>query len=156
MVTEKNQKGYQPIEKVSAQLKSEIIKDKKADLMIKNISAQLKKTPTLEDLASTLGTEVKTAEAINFTSYQFGLAGFEPYIIGKATVIPLDKISGPYKGNAGVYVLKASNKQESQEPFNVKNEISQLNSRYLYSLFYAIIDDLREKSEIIDNRSNFY
>lgn len=156
MVTEKNQKGYQPIEKVSAQLKSEIIKDKKADLMIENISAQLKKTPTLEDLASTLGTEVKTAEAINFTSYQFGLAGFEPYIIGKATVIPLDKISGPYKGNAGVYVLKTSNKQETQEPFNVKNEISQLNSRYLYSLFYAVMDDLREKSEIVDNRSNFY
>lgn len=156
MVTEKNQKGYQPIEKVSAQLKSEIIKDKKADLMIKNISAQLKKAPMLEDLASTLGTEVKTAEAINFTSYQFGLAGFEPYIIGKATVIPLDKISDPYKGNAGVYVLKTSNKQENQEPFNVKNEISQLNSRYLYSLFYAVMDNLREKSEIVDNRSNFY
>ena len=84
MITEKNEKGYMPIEKVSAQLKSEIIRDKKAAQMINNISEQLKKTPDLEALAASLNAEIKMAENVNFTSYQFGLAGFEPYIIGKA------------------------------------------------------------------------
>jgi peptidyl-prolyl cis-trans isomerase D len=156
MITEKNEKGYRPLEKVSAQVKSEIIKEKKADQMIKKLSAQLKQTPTLESVAPVLGTEVKLAEAVNFASYQFGLAGFEPYIIGKATVVPLEKVAGPYKGNAGVYVIRTTNKRESAEPFNVKMEIMQLNARTLYSLPYLILEDMRNKTEIQDNRSNFY
>jgi len=156
MITEKNEKGYMPIEKVSAQLKSEIIRDKKAAQMINNISEQLKKTPDLEALAASLNAEIKMAENVNFTSYQFGLAGFEPYIIGKATIVPLEKVSGPFQGNAGVYVMKTSNKKENTETFNAQQEIIQLNARMLYSLPYLILENLRERTKIEDYRSNFY
>ena len=156
MTTEVNKKGYRSIDKVTEQLKAEIIKDKKADLMIKNLTAELTKAPSLEGLALFLKDSVKTANAINFASYQFGVAGFEPTVIGKVTVATLGKVSTPIKGNAGVYVVRTSNKQVNPQPFDAKMEKLQLNSRMSYSLPYMIIQDLKDKADIVDNRLNFF
>jgi len=156
MTTEVNKKGYRSVEKVTDQLKAEIIKDKKADLMIKNLTSELTKAPTLEGLAVFLKDSVKSAKAVNFASYQFGAAGFEPSVIGKVTVTTLGKVSAPIKGNAGVYVVRTSNKQVNPQPFDVRMEKMQLNSRMSYSLPYMIIQDLKEKADIVDNRLNFF
>ena len=72
---------------------NDLTKDKKAELMIKNLTAQLAKTPTLEGLAGSLGDSLKVATGVNFAAYQFGLAGMEPAVIGKSTVIALNKVS---------------------------------------------------------------
>ncbi len=156
MTTEVNKKGYKSVEKVTDQLKAEITKDKKADLMIKNLTAELAKNPSLENLAVFLKDSVKTAKAINFSSYQFGAAGFEPTIIGKSTVAATGKVSNPLKGNAGVYVVRTSNKTVNPQPFDIKMEKMQLNSRTSYSLPYMIIQDMKDKADIVDNRLNFF
>jgi peptidyl-prolyl cis-trans isomerase D len=155
-ITDVNEKGYRSIEKLNEQLKAEIIKDKKAELMIKNLTAQLAKTPTLEGLAGSLGDSLKVATGVNFAAYQFGLAGMEPAVIGKSTVIALNKVSAPIKGNAGVYVVRTSNKQVNPQPFNVQMEKMQLNGRLSYALPYMIIQDLKDKADIVDNRINFF
>ena len=156
MTNEVNKKGYRALEKVKDQLKAEIIKDKKAEMMIKNLSGQLAKTPTLEGLSAFIKDSVKTALAVNFGSYQFGTAGFEPSVIGKVSVLPVGKVSAPVKGNSGVYVVSTSNKKENPQPFDAKMEIMQLNGRMSYSLPYMIIQDLKDKADITDNRINFF
>ena len=156
MTTEVNKKGYRSVEKVTDQLKAEIIKDKKADLMIKNLTAELTKAPTLEGLAVFLKDSIKTAKAVNFAAYQFGAAGFEPSVIGKVSVLAIGKVSTPIKGNAGVYVVSTSNKQVNPQPFDAKMEKMQLNSRMSYSLPYMIIQDMKDKADIVDNRLNFF
>lgn len=156
LIKEVNEKGYRSLEKVSDQLKAEIVKDKKADLMIKNLSAQLAKTPALEALAASIGDSVRTANAVNFATYQFGTAGMELAVIGKVSVAPLNKVSAPIKGNAGVYVIRTFNKQQNPQPFNAKMEVMQLNGRLSYSLPYMIMQDLKDKAEIVDNRINFF
>jgi peptidyl-prolyl cis-trans isomerase D len=156
LTTEVNKKGYRSLEKVTDQLKAEIIKDKKAELMIKNLSTQLTKTPTIEGLAVFLRDSAKIAPAVNFAAYQFGVAGMEPAVIGKASIATPGKVSAPIKGNAGVYVISTSNKIENPQPFNAKMEIMQLNSRTSYSLPYMIIQDMKDKADIVDNRLNFF
>ena len=156
MTKELNKKGYRSVDKVSDQLKAEIIKDKKAELIIKNLSAQLGKTGSLEGLAAFLKDSVKTAPAVNFASYQFGRAGFEPTVIGKSSIVALGKVSAPIKGNAGVYVIRTSNKLENPQPFNVNLEKMQLNGRMGYALPYIILQDLKDKADIVDNRLNFF
>jgi len=155
-ITDVNEKGYRSIEKLNEQLKAEIIKDKKAELMIKNLTAQLAKTPTLEGLAGSMGDSLKVATGVNFAAYQFGLAGMEPAVIGKSTVIALNKVSAPIKGNAGVFVIRTSNKQVNPQPFNAQMEKMQLNGRMSYALPYMIIQDLKDKADIVDNRINFF
>ncbi len=155
-VTESNDKGYRALAKVSDLLKAELIRDKKADLMIKNLTAQTSKSASLEAIGAAIGSEVKMAPAVNFDAYQFGVAGAEPAVIGKVSVLPVNKISAPIKGNAGVYVVSASNPQVNPAPFNAKMQIMQLNSRMSYSLPYMIAQNMREISDLKDNRLNFY
>ncbi len=154
--SEVNKKGYRSLDKVKDQLKAEIIKDKKAELMIKNLASQLLKTPTLEGIAGFVKDSIKTANSVNFASYQFGTAGFEPSVLGKVSVLAVGKVSNPIKGNAGVFVVRTGNKKENSQVFDAKMEIMQLNGRTSYSLPYMIIQDLKDKADITDNRLNFF
>ncbi|MHB9055040.1 MAG: peptidylprolyl isomerase [Paludibacteraceae bacterium] len=155
-VTEVNEKGYRSLAQVTPQLKAQIIKDKKADIIKKQLSSLLAKNPTLEGLAAALGTQVKTAPSVNFASFQFGDAGPEPYVIGKATVTAENKITAPLKGESGVYVIQPLAKQADPTPFNAKLEAAQLDGRTIQTLPYIIMQKLREKYEVVDNRFNFY
>lgn len=155
-ISEINEKGFLSLEKVTPQLKAEIIKDKKAEIISKNLSGLLAKNTSLDALAVALNTQPKVAPAINFNSTQFGEAGFEPYVIGKASLLTAGKISTPIKGNAGVYVILPAAKQVSTVPFNAKMVSMMMDARIAQSLPYAIIEKLREKYDIKDNRSNFY
>lgn len=153
VVTDKNEKGYRPLNKVSDQLKAEIIKDKKAELMIKQLAS---KGSNLNAIAASIGQEVKQAPMVNFAGYQFGVAGYEPAVIGKTTKQKLNTVSAPVKGNAGVYVIMPVNAVKSAEQFNVAMEKQQLLSRFSFSLPYNILVDLKDKTDITDNRLNFY
>ena len=155
-ITEINSKGYQTLEQVKQQVKAEVIRDKKAEIISKNLAALTAKNPTVEALATAMNTQMKTAPAVNFASFQFGEAGFEPFIIGKASVTPAGKVSAPLKGNAGVYVIAPLAKQADSTAFNAKMEVAQMDARTLYSLPYLIMEKIKEKYTIKDNRINFY
>ncbi len=155
-VTDVLEKGFRPVEKVSEQIKAELIREKKATLIIEKLNAQIAKTPSIEGIAAAIGSEVKSAPAVNFAAYQFGVAGFEPAVVGKVSALPVNKISAPIKGNAGVYVVLPTNPQVSNAPFDAKMQVMMLNSRLSYSLPYTIIQDIRDKADIVDNRINFF
>ncbi len=154
--TEVNEKGYISMDKISAQLKSELIRDKKAEIIIKNLTALTSKTPTIEGVAAALKTDIKEAMGVNFSGYQFGVAGMEPAVIGKVSTLALNKLSAPIKGNAGVYVVLPKNIVANPTPFDAKMQIMQLNSRLSYSLSYSVLQSIKDKAELTDNRLNFY
>lgn len=155
-VSEINDKGFQSLEQVKSQLRAEVVKDKKAEMIIKQLTEQLAKNPTLDGLAVAIGSEVKTAPAINFASFQFGDAGMEPYVIGKASATEEGKITAPLKGTSGVYVIVPSAKTADSTPFDAKLEAMQLDYRTTQSLPYLLMQKMRDKYKIVDNRANFY
>ncbi len=156
VVTESNEKGYTPLSKVSQQIRSELIREKKAELMMAGLSAKIAEGKSLEDLAKELDVEVREADNVTFASYSFGSAGFEPSVIGKGMKLEANQLSQPIKGNSGVYVLLPTHVTESAGLFNAETEISRLNSRNLSSLAYSVYQDMYDHAEVVDNRANFY
>lgn len=156
ILTNVNKGGYQSIENVSNTIKGEIIKEKKGDLILQNISSKLETNKSLDALATALDVEVKEADGVNFSSFQFGGAGFEPAVIGRASSIAQNTLSSPIKGNAGVYVVEATNAVENTDELNVEAQKQELEMRLSYSLPYAIQQGLRTAAKIEDNRLNFY
>ena len=155
-VTEVNPKGFRSLAQVTPQLKAEIIKDKKAEILKKQLSEALTKNPTLEGLATTLGTVVKLAPAVNFASFQFGDAGPEPYVIGKASATADFKVTTPLKGETGVFVVQPLTRTADTTPFDATIEATQLDGRTSQTLPYIIMQKLKEKYNVIDNRFNYY
>lgn len=155
-VTQINKKGYSTIDQVREQLKAEVIRDKKAEQMKEKFAQQLQQTPTLEGVATAMNLEVKTAPMVNFSSYQFGEAGMEPYILGSVSTMPQGKVSAPLKGEAGVYVVQPLNSTKDETTYNPTLEIEQLSARTAQTLPYVILQKLKEKYDVIDNRARFY
>ena len=155
VLTEVNEKEYVDMDVVSSSIKSQLINDKKAEVLIDKIN-DLNKSNSLEELALALETEVATAFGVNFASYQFGDRGNEPFVIGKASSMGANQISKPLKGKSGVYVIKTLDKTADETPFVEEIEMMQLNSRLFQSLPQTIIQKLRDKYNVIDNRVNFY
>ena len=155
-LTNINEGGYRSLESVSTQLKAELIKEKKGDLTVKNISEQQKQTPDFMALAVALNVEVKEATNVTFDAYQFGGAGFEPAVIGRVSTLGVNEISSPIKGNAGVYVAQATNNIEGTATFDEKAEIQKIESRISYSIPYQLQQHVRSNTKITDNRLNFY
>jgi peptidyl-prolyl cis-trans isomerase D len=156
ITTEVNAKGYRSLDKVKESIKSELVKEKKADVIIKDIASKNRANSNIQDLAKNLQTDVKIAPAVNFSSLQFGPAGVEPAVIGKLANLEVNQLSSPIKGISGVFVISTTNKVVNPQAFNLQMELSQLNSRKAYSLPYMMIQDLREKADIEDNRINLF
>lgn len=155
-ITDVNKSKYRSIDKVSSQIRAEIIKDKKAALIIESLGQQIKKGATLTDLAIAVNQEVKAAQGVFFSAYQFGMEGFEPAVIGKTTTLKQNQISAPIKGNAGVFVVQATNVQKNEQKFDLAAEKRNLSSSYKYALPNSIMMSMRDKAEVKDNRLNFY
>ncbi len=155
-VSDINETEFAKLDMVKEGIKAQLIQEKKAEQMIKALAEKQAKNPTLEGLATAMGTEVKTADNVNFGSFQFGEAGFEPTLIGQLTTLSKDKVSQPLKGNNGVYVVKITNVTKDATAYNEKLEKEQLNSKIARSLPYLIMQSLKEEYDVKDNRSRFY
>ena len=142
---------FRPIEDVAAELRMELRNDKKAEQLKTQLAGQ-----SLEQVAQTINSDIKTAEAVNMASYRFGSAGMEPYVIGATTVLKAGETSAPLKGNTGVYVVRVDSVSALATTYDEASEIMQMNMRMSYSFPYMVMQDLREDAEIEDNRFNFY
>lgn len=156
LITEINDSRYRTLQAVTDQLRNEIIRDKKAEVIINQLKDKITNDTTLVGLASAIGQEVKQAFGVNFGAQQFGLSGFEPAVIGKATSLSLNQVSAPIKGNAGVFVLAPVRINQQNNSFDVQFEKQMLRSRFAYTMPNLIMRNLRENATITDNRLLFY
>ena len=150
-LTEVNDSEYRSMESVRAELVIAATNNKKADY----IANQLNGIATLEEAATLLGAEVKTAESISLSSYRLGAAGVEPAVIGAALAMEANTLSTPVKGNNGVYMLTIGEKKVAEGVLNADQEISNLNMRTSYTIPYQAVTLIEEKAEVVDNRARF-
>jgi peptidyl-prolyl cis-trans isomerase D len=155
-IAEINTADYRPVAKVADMIRAELIRDKKAEMIIGQLNGKAGNDTSLVTLAQAFNLEVKQAAGVSYSSGQFGIAGWEPAVIGKATSMKANEISAPIKGNAGVYVVAVTNVQKTERPFDAVTEKMNIASRFMYSLPNTIMMNMMDKAKIEDNRLNFY
>jgi peptidyl-prolyl cis-trans isomerase D len=146
--------GVLPYDKVKTQIIPEIVKKKKAEYLIAQISDAKKEATTIDDLAAKLGANVTSVSpAINFnTSYIPSLRLPEYKLLGAVTSYPENKLSEPVAGESGVYLYLVTNIAENlqaQTPEAIKSRLGTNNYSSLYRVLY-------DKANIVDNRGRFY
>ena len=156
-VTDANNTGFQSLASVTPMIKAQLIRERKGDIIAKQISEKMKQNNELASLAAALGVEVKQAMAVNFASATLGEAGAqEPAVIGKISAMKLNQISTPVVGNSGVYVVKVINQKDSVPPFNLAQTIQTIEMQKGYYVPYMIWQTMIRNAKIEDNRLNFY
>lgn len=157
VVTEINEKGTSPINKVSASIKRQLINKKKGEMIANKMSKDITNSKSILSVAQKEGVEVKEANGISFQSFQVGGAGIEPKLIATATTIAKGKISKPIIGNQGVYVLVVNNATTTKADKKAVEQMkSQMQNMFNYRARYQTAGSLIENANIEDMRYKFY
>lgn len=111
MLTEIDDNEFAPLEKVSAQIRAQVLRDKKYDYIVKELSGS-----TLDEQAKSLGTDVADFDNVTFGAFYVNGPGFEPRLIGAiSSTTEKGVLSAPVKGLSGVYVFEVDDIQTSDK-----------------------------------------
>lgn len=150
-----SKEGYRSMESVKDQLKAEIIKDKKAEKIIADIQA--KNINNFQQAKSIANVVTDSVKHVTFSAptYVAMTRGSEPALGAYASIMEINKVSSPIKGNSGVYVLQVYNKEKLNETFNEEAEETNLENMSARSIS-RFINDLYMKANVKDSRYLFF
>jgi peptidyl-prolyl cis-trans isomerase D len=153
--TKVNEEGIAPETDVKNDIRYSVLKDKKADLISAQFNTYKAGGKTLEEIASTAALKVSEATQVNFRSYSVPGAGVEPALVGAASIAEQNVVSGPIKGNNGVYIINVNNVTTAT------SEDAKLLKERLMATFqmrgtYEAYEALKKNANVIDKRYKFY
>ena len=141
---------YASVEKVSAQIRSQLLRDKQYDLIVGELSGA-----TLEEQAASLGSEVGDFTGVSYSSFYVPGMGVEPRVVGAITVSEKGAVSAPVKGMTGVYVFRVDDVQTSDrqtaEGEKVRAQAMAESMAQQYSL-----QAIQQMAEIQDMRGKYF
>ncbi len=151
-----NPKGYMNINNTSVKnyLTSQVENDKKAEKII----AKLNGATTIADAKSKAGATVDTVNQVSVAAPTFVTAttASEPLIGAVAYKTEAGKVSAPFKGNSGVYMLQVLTKNPTEEKMDTVAEQSKLAQQWFGTAMNTILTDLSRKANVEDLRYKFY
>ncbi len=145
-------KGIVNVESVKFEVIQEILKEKKAAYLLKTHADK----KSLDDLANATNKEIETASAVPQENIVIAGAGTEPYLIGTAFALELNKASALIKGISGVYMIEVTSKEIAEEMESYRSYSNALQNEENMSINNSIYEALRSSAEIEDNRHLYY
>ncbi len=153
LLTGVREKGETTFEDVKTDLEVLVIKEKKAELMIKDFTAA--KSDDLNAMAQKLNLQVQTADKVTFNAYSIPGAGNEAEAIAYALYGPANKVQAPIKGTSGVLAIKTSAKA-TEEKATPESEKERLAKEFANRVNYQASKAIKENANIVDNRLFYY
>ena len=147
--------GYRPLRQVQDQLRAEIVKDKKAAKIIADMKAA--NYTSFDQYKNMANITTDSIKHVTFAApaYVSVLRSSEPMVSAYASVAPMNKLSAPIQGNAGVYVLQVYEQDKLDETFDASVEENRIEN--MYSRYAArIMNDLYMKGSVVDTRYLYF
>jgi len=153
--TKVQEDGIAELADVESDIRFELIREKKADRLAEEFRGLMKEGTTLDDIAREMNLSVQEATQINFRSYTLPGAGSEPAVIAAASSSVQGVVSGPVKGENGVFLLYVNSLTTS-----TTNDLDALKDRLMATFqmrgSYEAYEALRKAANIEDKRYKFY
>ena len=145
-------KGSINFESIKLEVIQEMLKQKKAAYLLKLHSDK----NSLDDLASATDKKIETASAVTQENKVLAGAGTEPYVIGAAFALELNKPSALIEGNSAVYMIEVISKEIAEEIESYRAYANSLQNQENIRINNSIYEALRSSAVIEDNRDLYY
>lgn len=146
--------GFVPLSEVSDNIRSLLLRDKKAEKIISDLES--KNLTTLTDYSLAMDVEVDSVRFVDFNTPNITNLGNEPMLNAYAAYAPLNTVIGPLKGNMGVFVINVIDRDKSEGDYDAEEQKAEIHSNTLYRLQFQAIEVLKDKMNVVDNRYKFY
>ncbi len=146
----KNDDGLLPLEQAKQSVEPLIKNEKKAAILKKKMTGT-----TLEAISKSTGSTISPAVGASMASPMIPNLGFEPKVVGTALGLTSGKTSKVIEGNSGLFMVKTKVLTKAPAVKDYKTQIDQLNQQAKGSASFRIIQGLKDKADIVDNRGKF-
>lgn len=154
VLTKSIPEGYAPYEAVVEQAKYQILNKKKGEYAVEKMKAYGK---DYAKMVAELGAEIDTLSNINFELRGLGNYGIESEVLGTIFSMESGQVSEPIAGNSTAFIVTNVTKKAAPAASDYANTLRDKNSQYSNRVMNnGVYNALREKAEIVDNRTNFY
>ena len=153
-VKDRQAKGQAEFEDVKEYIEPFVIKEKKAEMLMTQMNDALNGINSIDALSKKLSIEVDTFD-VSFATYSLPGYGPEPQAIGVISVLPLNTISRPIKGETAVFVAMVTSVIEAP-PADINMIRMQKQSFFQSKVNYELFKALQNKAEIEDNRVQYF
>ncbi|CAL2103511.1 Peptidyl-prolyl cis-trans isomerase [Tenacibaculum sp. 190130A14a] len=146
----KTAKGLMPVEKATAQVRSILVKEKKAALIADKMNGA-----NLQDIASANSQTVRTASDVNLQSPALPGIGNEPKVVGAMLFSKENELKNKIAGDLGVYAFIVEKKEQPAALPNYdtfRKRIAGERKAKTFQLYEAV----KKASDVEDRLSSFY
>jgi len=151
ILTAKKDKGLMSIEEASLKVKPLLIKQKKGEIIINDIKGK-----TIDEIIKNPKAKVGVAKGVTLKNPVIPGFGKEPKVVAKAFVLEIGKESDPIEGHRAVYVIATQRINKAEDIKNYVPYVEKLKKEEEQKLSARIVQALKEKAKIEDNRANIY
>ncbi|MBN1684035.1 MAG: hypothetical protein JW855_01135, partial [Gammaproteobacteria bacterium] len=151
---DRTNKGQAEFEDVKIYIEPFVKKDKKAEMLMAQMNEALNGVTGIDALAKKLNVEIDTFD-VAFATYSLPGYGPEPQCVGIISVLPINTISRPIKGETAIFVAKVSQVVEAP-PTDINLIRMQKQSFFQSKVSYELFKALQNKAEIEDNRILYF
>jgi len=150
------EEGTLPMEEVMDVVKAGAFKEKKAKMLMEQITSKAQGATTIDAVAAKLNQPAVPAENINFANNYIQGIGSEPRLLGAIFSSKPGQLSKPVKGENAVFVFVIEKINEAPASKDYTASQTQLmNSRGSRS-DGEVFSALKVKAKIVDDRGKFY
>jgi len=161
LISDVSKAGFKPLDEVKSSIELLVKREKKSE---KELSITKEIETKIADSDFNKATEVfsdaKISTAINFTpAGSIPTLGRDYAFSQKALELPVNKISEPFKGNRGSYIIKVTSKTpfDSTSFSMQKNSIrTSLLNQKKSALYTQWLLNIKNEADIVDNRYQFF
>ena len=146
----KNDDGLLPLELAKQSVEPIIKNEKKAAILKKKMAGT-----TLEAVSKATGSSISPAVGASMASPMIADLGYEPKVVGAALGLATGKTSKVIEGNLGLFMVRTKTLTKAPVVKDFKTQIDQLNQQTKGSASYRVIQGLKDKADIVDNRGKF-
>jgi len=151
----KIEKGIIPLEAIKEPLRPIVMREKKAEYLIKKVNDQLAKSKDLGVLVQAFPTTKIDTVDVSFVSSNIPNHGREPKLTGQIFAAKKGQLNGPVQGEQAVYVYILDQMKDAPATTDYTNQKRQMALSF-QGVSGMLSRILEEKAEIKDNRLIFY
>lgn len=155
VLTNVDEKGFASLESVKQVVEAEVRKEKKAEKFVAEFESALSSSKDITAIGTAVNAPVEPAQNVNFATANIPGLGREPQLAAAALNLQAGQLTKPIKGKNGVFVAVVDNVYDAP----ARENYSQYKSRLVNNLVNRegeIYNAIKEKTDIVDNRSKFY
>jgi peptidyl-prolyl cis-trans isomerase D len=151
----KVEKGIIPLDVLKEQIAPLVIREKKAEILVKKVSDQLAKAKDLNALVQLFpNTKIDTVD-VSFASANIPNYGHEAKLTGQIFAAKKGIVTGPVQGEQGVYSFVLDTMLDPPATTDFENQKKQM-AMYFQNRAGMFANILQEKADVKDHRILFY